>query len=187
MLLFGDLFRLFCGNDFIVRGLVARPGRSGTVVARAAGRAIGRANAKNASSEIRHSSTYGPSTNAVYAEENKTESLPRAKTRAACALNLKVALPPTSQHSTAQTQASKRLPAARAGSGSSLHAFTCLLLLIPRAEPQPHSNPLSCLSAEQYPESTHPGETALRWVRCWRAEAPSYIRCAAHKSPDERQ
>ena len=45
----------------------------------------------------------------------------------------------------------------------------------------------SVLSQHGAVPRVHPGETALRWVRCWRAEAPSYIRCAAHKSPDERQ
>ena len=110
MLLIGNLLRLFCGNNFVVGSLVTRSGWSGTVVARAVGRAIGRANAKDASSKIRHGSTYEPSRMRCMQKKTKGQSLPRAKTHAACALNLKVPLLPTSQHSTAQTQASKRLP-----------------------------------------------------------------------------
>lgn len=155
LLLFGNLRRLIRRNDLVVGGLITRPGWSGTVVAGAAGRAIGRANAKDASSEIRHGSTYEHSQMRCMQKKTKTSRCVRAKTRAACALNLKVPLLTTSQHSTAQN-AGKQAPPRGQGR---LVIFACCFHMLAVAHPTCRASTslkssVSCLSTEQYPEST---------------------------------
>jgi hypothetical protein len=152
LLLFRDLRRLICRNDLVIGGFIARPGWSGTVVAGAAGRAIGRANAKDASSEIRHGSTYEHSRTRCMQRKTRPVTAVCAKTHAAHALNLKVALLPTSQHSTAQ-DASKQAPPR--GQGRLVIFASCFhMLAVAHPTCRASTSLKSCLiCTEQHPES----------------------------------
>jgi hypothetical protein len=85
------------------------------------------------------------------------------------------------RHGTAQTQ---QASSPRGGGQGKLVIFACCHMLAAHPTCRLNLTQIFCPSTEQSPEATK-ARTALRWVRCWRAEA--YIRCTAHKSPDERQ